>query len=212
MERRAGLSPTTQGDYLAALCDMLQLGFLKGCLEKNFAEGIQPLKRDTVADRDKRKRFSEKQVKDFFASDFYQSCAPDAAKPDRKNDRDWRKWMPLIMAFSGAHPNEIAQLRVRDFQKTDGGTAYVDLSGLEVKTESSKRKTPIRPNRRQCLTTRPYIAWCYLPASDPDKTVAGDIRGRASSFTRPSVTGRNSEANTIARSFSSATCCSVKAR
>lgn len=152
---RPGLSSTTQGDYLAALRDMLQLGFLKGCVEKNFAEGIQPLKRDGVADRDKRKPFDEKQIKTFFNSEFYQSCAPAASEPYHKKDRDWRFWMPLIMAFAGARPNEIAQLQVRDIKRSDEGTWYFDLANetdeddeaqpKQLKTESSRRKTPVHP-------------------------------------------------------------------
>ena len=154
-EGRPGLSSTTQGDYLATLRDMLQLGFLKGCVEKNFAADLQPLKRDGVADRDKRKPFDEKQIATFFTSDFYRSCATAAAQPYGKKDRDWRFWMPLIMAFAGARPNEIAQLRVRDIRRTDAGTWYFDLANeidetdeapaIKLKTESSKRRTPIHP-------------------------------------------------------------------
>lgn len=153
-ERKPGLSSTTQSDYLATLRDMLQLGCLKGCVDRNYAEGVQPLRRDGVADRDKRKPFDEKQIKALLTSDFYQRCAPNAAEPYRKKDRDWRKWMPLLMAFAGARPNEIAQLRVRDIKRTEAGTWYFDLVNdpndddddaprIQLKTESSRRRTPV---------------------------------------------------------------------
>jgi len=52
------------------------------------------------------------------------------------------------MLFSGARPNEIAQLLVTDLKRTPKGTWYLDLDdedGKALKTETSRRRVPLHP-------------------------------------------------------------------
>lgn len=152
------LAPQTQRSYLDVFADIMALGLKKRLLPSNPALGIKPLKRDDVAPEDKRKPWRPEQLKAFFEGKFYKRFAPDADKPYAKDDVAWRFWMPLIMLYSGARPNEIAQLTAADFQVTPKGTVFMNLlddetdddeSGgrraIKVKTATSRRRIPVHP-------------------------------------------------------------------
>jgi integrase len=145
---KAGLSPQTQATYLSTLRDVLKVAVRKKLLPANPAAEVRPLKKDTVPPDQKRLPWRPDQIRDFFGGKFYRSCAPDAAKPYAKPDRAWRFWLPLIMLFSGARPNEIAQLHVSDILQTESGTWYmncIDEDGRSLKTQASRRRVPIHP-------------------------------------------------------------------
>lgn len=144
---RPTLSPPTQAHYLDIFRDMLKVAVRKKYLSSNPAEDARPLKKDGVAASDKRKPWTDQQIRDFFMGSFYRSCAPSAAKPYKQRDRDWRFWLPLVMLFSGARPNEICQLTVEDILQTEGGIWYMSMTdereGSSLKTEASRRRVPI---------------------------------------------------------------------
>jgi integrase len=156
-DKKKLLSPVTQAGYLATFRKMLAVGVKKKFLLTNPADDVKPLKRDTVPADKKRLPLRPDQLKGFFEGEFYRSCSPAAEKPYSKPHRAWRFWMPLIMLFSGARPNEIAQLRICDLKRTDKGTLFLDLvnesedeEGDEakahvkvLKTETSRRKIPL---------------------------------------------------------------------
>lgn len=154
------MSPVTQARYLDTLRDILELGTLKRLLPNNPASGLRPLKRDDVRPEDKRPPFTLDQIKTFFVSDFYKSCAPDAAKPYAKKDREWRFWLPLLSLFMGMRPIEICQMLPSDVKQTAKGTWYVDVvasadndeegsatagPAKTLKTATSRRKIPVHP-------------------------------------------------------------------
>ncbi len=59
---------------------------------------------------------------------------------------DWRYWVPLIGAFSGARLNEVCGLAVADFRREDGIDFFLIRASLEeqkIKTDSSWRKVPV---------------------------------------------------------------------
>lgn len=64
------------------------------------------------------------------------------------------RWLPLLMAFTGARPEEIAQLRVGDVWRVEGGGLALDLATLDDgqrrKSEAARRMVPI-PRRLQGL-------------------------------------------------------------
>lgn len=120
----------------------------KKFLLTNPAADVKPLKRDTVSADKKRLPLAPEQLKDFFEGKFYKSCAPDAEHPYSKSDRSWRYWLPLLMLFSGARPNELAQLHITDVKQTAKGTWYLDLEDEDdktLKTETSRRRVPLHP-------------------------------------------------------------------
>lgn len=159
VDGRPVLAPATQAGYLDTLRDILHLATLKRLLPHNPAATLRPIKRDDVKAEDKRLPFSLDQLKAFFASDFYQSCAPAAPTPYAKKDRDWRFWMPLLSLFMGMRPNEICQMLPSDVKCTANGTWYVDVVASNdeeddeigsattktIKTATSRRKIPVHP-------------------------------------------------------------------
>lgn len=154
---RRTLSPTTQQQYLDDLRGMLSLAVRRKLLSSNSAASVRPLKKDHRAPHEKRLPLTSDQLKQLFTSSFYQSCAPGSPTPYTKPDHGWRMWLPLIMLFSGARPNEIAQLRVADLKKSAGGTWYLDLTGSDdgglakqFKTEASRRRIPVHSELVKC--------------------------------------------------------------
>jgi|GEM_PF-2017894 len=143
------LSPTTQQQYLEEFRGLLNLAVRRKFLNSNPAVDVKPLKRDTRPPHARRSPFSAPQLEAYFTSDFYRSCAPNAEAPYEKGDRDWRLWLPLIMLYSSARPNEIAQLRASDVKKSLGGSWYFDLmpesddAAIQLKTETSRRRIPV---------------------------------------------------------------------
>lgn len=148
-EGRPTLSSPTQAHYLDVFRDMLKVAVRKKYLSSNPAEGVRPLKKDGVPASEKRRPWTDQQVCDFFTGNFYRSCAPGAAEPYSKPDRDWRFWLPLVMLFSGARPNEICQLAAGDVRQTEAGVWFFSVSnegeGNSLKTHASRRRVPIHP-------------------------------------------------------------------
>jgi len=156
-ENKPLLSSTTQQQYLAALRDVLDLAAKKRLIPVNPAEGLQPLKRDTTPDSQKRHPFTLEQIKQFFASEFYAECAQHPV-PFAHDKKGWRFWLPIICLYMGTRPNEIAQMHVQDVKHTSKGTPYLDIASTEddedgnlknakktLKTSSSRRQVPLHP-------------------------------------------------------------------
>jgi hypothetical protein len=157
IENRALLAPVTQQQYLAALREVLNLAAKKRLIAVNPAEGMRPLKRDTVPDSEKRKPFTLEQLRQFMASDFYAECAKHPV-PYAHDTAGWRFWLPLICLFMGMRPNEAAQMLTHDLRCTEHGTWYLDIVATSdedlddlpstpktLKTSSSRRKIPLHP-------------------------------------------------------------------
>jgi integrase len=154
-EGKSRLASVTQERYLAALRDILDLGTKKRLITVNPAEGLRPIKRDAVAASDKRKPFTLQQIADFFKSGFYNECAKHP--PAFADQQGWRFWLPLLCLFTGARPNEMAQLHVGDLKRTQIGTWYLDIAetadddeestgaAKTLKTATSRRKIPLHP-------------------------------------------------------------------
>ena len=81
MEGRKMLSPITQQQYLDDLRGLLSLAVRRKLLSSNPAASVRPLKKETRAAHEKRLPFSKDQLKLFFTSDFYRSCAPNSCDP-----------------------------------------------------------------------------------------------------------------------------------
>ena len=145
------LSPVTQSFYLDILREILKVAVRKKLLPSNPAADVKPLKKDNLSADQKRLPWTHDQLKGFFHGAFYRSCAPGALQPYCKPDRAWRFWMPLVMLFSGARPNEIAQLHTSDVKQTAAGVWYMDCDegddedGKSLKTETSRRRVPLHP-------------------------------------------------------------------
>jgi integrase len=180
-EKRDLLSPITQGQYLAALRDVLDLAAKKRLIAVNPAEGLRPLRRDTVPDAEKRLPFTLEQIRAFFTSDFYTQCAKEPV-PYAHDKPGWRFWMPPISLFMGMRPNEVAQLLTSDLKRTNQSTWYLDIATIgdeddgdsmtvpktlkTLKTATSRRKIPLHPE---------LIAIGFLPFVE-DRKKSGSAR------------------------------------
>jgi integrase len=152
-EGKPPLAPVTQERYLAALRDILDLAAKKRLIAVNPADGLRPIRRDTIAASDKRKPFTLQQIADFFSSSFYTECAKHTL-PFAHAKPEWRLWLPLLCLFTGARPNEMEQLHVADLKRTQIGTWYLDIAETAddddesiktLKTATSRRKIPLHP-------------------------------------------------------------------
>lgn len=148
---RSTLAPLTQGEYIATFKSIMELAAAKKHIGHNPASSLRALTQDTLAPHEKRLPLTLDQIATFFGSEFYRSCALEAAKPYERKDRDWRFWLPLICLFMGTRPNEVCQLTKNDVGKTQEGIWYIDVddSGGEVtktiKTATSRRRVPVHP-------------------------------------------------------------------
>ncbi|MCE8510993.1 site-specific integrase [Ruegeria pomeroyi] len=141
------LSIQSQRLYLRCLHDVLEAGRVRNFMPNKPATGVKPLQKEKETDAEKRLPWDMDQVKGFFEGKFYHLCASDLASYTKK-DRAWRFWMPLLMLYSGARPNEIAQLHCDDVRQTDAGIWYFSLSdedGKTLKTGTSRRRVPLHP-------------------------------------------------------------------
>lgn len=143
------LASPTQAAYLTTLRNILLRAVRQKLLSSNPAEDVKPIVKDNVPLHEKRHPFRLDQLRQFFTGTFYRSCAPDAPAPYAKKDRAWRYWVPLLMLFSGARPNEICQLFVEDVKVTEKGTPFLDLVNEDEnqsrKTSTSRRRVPLHP-------------------------------------------------------------------
>jgi len=144
---RPPMEHLTQATYTAEFKKLMQYAVDKKLLASNPAHDLKPLAKDPVPRNKKRQPLTPDQIKAFFHGGFYQSCAPGAVKPYHKPDWAWRFWLPLLMLFSGARPNELCQLFVGDVRQSENGTWYFNLANegedQSDKTEASKRRVPV---------------------------------------------------------------------
>lgn len=147
-EGRAPISATTQADYLRVFKGVLQFATRRKHLAFDPATDVKPLKKAKSLE-ERRMPFNNAQLCGFFTGGFYKSCSPASADRYDKPDREWRFWIPLLMLFSGARPNEIAQLSVGDVRESESGNPYLNLfpdvgmDQMKLKTRSSRRRIPI---------------------------------------------------------------------
>ncbi|WP_292186904.1 site-specific integrase [Mesorhizobium sp.] len=151
----ATLASDSQGRYLDFFRSIMELAQDRRIVAHNPARNLRPLRRDKVADKDKRKPLSVQQIADFFGSAFYGQWKRGEACTYTKKDRDWRFWLPLIMTFAGMRPSEICQMVASDIRQSKAGTWYADVVASDeddagptkkLKTEQSRRKYPLHPS------------------------------------------------------------------
>jgi integrase len=153
---KPGLSSATQNVYLSTLNAILELGLRKGLVPVNPAQGLKPLKKETLAASARRLPFTGEQLKAFFEGKFYRTCGQHS--PAWAHDKQgWRFWLPPLCLFMGMRPNEVCQMEAADVRRTDKGTWYLDVVAAEdedeesaefqktLKTATSRRRIPIHP-------------------------------------------------------------------
>lgn len=153
--KRPTLSHATQAEYLRTFKAIMDLGVAKRIIPNNPGSALEPIKRDVRAAHQKRAPFSATQLSEFFNSSFYQLWRLGQQGQYKRKDRDWRFWLPLLMAFSGMRPGEVCQLLISDLKRSKGGVWFLDVTETDdddegnkakkLKTTYSKRTIPLHP-------------------------------------------------------------------
>lgn len=95
----------------------------------------------------KRNPFNDDELRVIFGSALYTGCKSSSriTTPGTFQVRDHRFWMPLVALYTGARLGEICQLELKDVVLRDSIWCFDinDERGKSVKTEASKRLTPI---------------------------------------------------------------------
>jgi integrase len=121
----------------------------EGYCDENLTTGLSP-RFDKKAG--KLPTYSHGKLTAVFRSPLFNRCAGDDKEHITGNMhiRDWRYWIPLCAAYSGARAGEIAQLLPSDIQQDDGiwifNFAEADENSKDVKslkTASSRRVVPV---------------------------------------------------------------------
>ncbi|CAN7226029.1 site-specific integrase [Variovorax sp. LjRoot175] len=152
------VSPQTVRNKLRALSAVLSHGVRMGHLSENpvTASGIAKAAAKAAgkgaAAKRKRKDYSKKELKLIFSSPIFSDRGWSPPRADF--GKAWF-WMPLLMYYTGARREELAQLAVRDVKTGGEGELIPYLSILEaadedegrgVKTEGSRRQIPLHPD------------------------------------------------------------------
>ena len=137
--------------YLNRFGEVANWAINEGYLDRNPMKELKLP--DPVRRHDKRKPFSNEQLRRIFNAPLYVGCENDErgyAVPGDLLPRRGQFRVPLIGLFSGMRLNEICQLEVSDILSIDGVTCFRVAAGIRetgehkrVKTSASERLAPI---------------------------------------------------------------------
>lgn len=145
----AGRAVKTVNNHLAIIAAFFAWAVTMGLRKDNPATGLKL--RDRQKASHARKAFSREQIKDVVGG---------LIGYGGKFEKNARTWLPLIMLYTGARPEEVAQLRVRDVRDVElpAGESMNPVEphcwvfdfatlddGQRRKNESSRRLVPVHP-------------------------------------------------------------------
>jgi integrase len=141
------LSVNTIRRYLSSLSGFCHWLMVRSVLRDNPILGMFPEKDRTK----KRMPFSGDQMKTLLESPLFTGCLGESwqemAQSGTHQIRDHRYWVPMIMAYSGARPGEIAQLQTADVRQHHGvwimHITEMGEGNKRTKTEGSMRVVPL---------------------------------------------------------------------
>jgi integrase len=132
-----GTTVSTVNHHMASIAAMFNWAISRGLTQQNPAMGLK-LRNPSKASNERR-AFTHAEIKTIFRPAFWTRTEhlPLA-----------HRWLPLIMLYTGARPEEIAQLRVRDFRSHCGYDVFdfaVAADDQRRKNEASRRLVPVHP-------------------------------------------------------------------
>lgn len=142
------LSRQTLRRYMGSLSGFCAWLVRNDYLQFNPVEGLIPKKAPPT---NPRKSFTDDAINKLFATPLFKTAKSeqwrDLVKPGNVAVRDHRYWIPLVMAYSGARPGEVAQLHVGDVRQ-EHGIWIMHITELgegdkRTKTKGSMRVVPI---------------------------------------------------------------------
>lgn len=144
---RAPISARSINKYLSALS-----AFCNWLVANDYmpSQPVQGLFLEKPKDK-KRLPFTVDQMQALFTSPLFTGFARDGREHEKGNERadDWRYWLPLMAAFTGARLGELAQLLVSDVREEHGiWFLHLTEEGSDeksLKTAGSARVVPVHP-------------------------------------------------------------------
>jgi len=153
LNRRVGrrtLSKESINKHLSMAGAFFQWMVAEGRTSQNVIDGLRI---ETSRKDSKRATFTVAQLQKLFDAPWFTGCAADEniisrMTPGPVKIRDWRYWVPLLAAFTGARQGELLQLETSDIRRDDG-IDYIlitdegDATGKAVKSTHAKRSVPV---------------------------------------------------------------------
>lgn len=143
------ISERTVAKHLSGLFAFYQWLVDEGLATENVFSGLAPT---FVSGQKRAGEFSDEQLIRLFGSPLFIGCAGtrnivEYSTSGATRVRDWRYWLPLLAAFSGARLGELAQLHVDDIRSSDG-IHFLDINDdgggdKTVKSGWSSRIVPL---------------------------------------------------------------------
>ena len=135
-------STSTVNKYLTRASSLLKWAHRHGYTEQNFADGLAISQRRTRASDDRR-MFEAEHIEAIF------KAIAERRVTKRGHAYSFHYWAPLLGYSTGARLNEIASLRVVDFQRA-GNIDFISITQQNdgekgTKTDAGIRKVPIHP-------------------------------------------------------------------
>ena len=216
LERLPTLSAPTIRNKLRALSAVLSHGVRMGLLTENavIASGsakaaAKAASKGSAANR-RRKDYTSEELALIFASPIFSPGGWSSPRADF--GKAWY-WVPLLMYYTGARREEIAQLAVKDVRASGGREVISYLSILEtededegrgVKTESSRRQIPLHLD----LIDRGFLSYvAALPAGLAPRGLVCHAAADGQGDCRTARIARLTLANQKCRPSHRATCC-----
>ncbi|MCP8467356.1 phage integrase SAM-like domain-containing protein [Pseudomonas sp. ZM23] len=156
------LSPATIRNRLRALSAILGYAVRMGWIQENPVEasGVAKAASKAAGGRvaQRRKDYSQAELNALFSSPIF--AGTDWKRPRADYGKAWY-WLPLLMYYTGARREELAQLAVADVKQDDAGIHYLSILATSdetpsahgtskelrtVKTDSSRRRIPLHPD------------------------------------------------------------------
>lgn len=156
------LSPATIRNRLRALSAILGYAVRMGWIQENPVEasGVAKAASKAAGGRagQRRKDYSQTELKALFGSPIF--AGSDWKQPRADYGKAWY-WLPLLMYYTGARREELAQLTVADLKLDESGVHYLSILATgddtpsahgasadlrTVKTDSSRRRIPLHPD------------------------------------------------------------------
>lgn len=121
---------------------LIRIGaFLNFCVDMEHLDKNRLIYKMKIEDSDKRKEYKIEQLNSFFNSKWYTEDLEHNLK-----EEPHKIWIPLILLFTGARTNEIAQLYVEHIKEKEGIPLFKikdEQEDQSTKNSSSNREVPI---------------------------------------------------------------------
>ena len=121
---------------------LIRIGaFLNFCVDMEHLDKNRLIYKIKIEDSDKRKEYKIEQLNTFFNSRWYKEDLEHNLK-----EEPHKIWIPLILLFTGARTNEIAQLYVEHIKEKEGIHLFKikdEQEDQSTKNKSSNREVPI---------------------------------------------------------------------